>query len=298
MTQHQTRFQYGGHATFPVRYGWLSKGIDHLITTGGFTPNTDTADSLGLGSKMVESLSFWLTATGLCSHASDSSQRGATDLARIIQQHDPYLELPATWWFLHLTLARREGSVWSWFFNDFTDRIFDRQACVDAFLQHTKAKAQRPASEATASKDVACLLSGYAVRPGVDIVDPDDVGACPLRELGLIVRHDAVNRFERTRSPIAVPQEVFLAAASLISAETGKDALSLRELAGLRKGPGRILCAGLDSISSMVARAAKDRKTYGVHTETLAGELQLRVPRRPLVEWMTDLYARIEASAP
>lgn len=297
MTQQQTRFQYGGHATFPVRYGWLSKGINHLISTGGFTPNTDTADSLGLGSKMVESLSFWLTATGLYASDGETDNKRATDVARLIQKHDPYLELPATWWFLHLILARREGAVWCWFFNDFIDRNFDRQTCVGAFVQHTKAKAQRPASEQTASKEVGCLLSAYAVRPGVDIVDPEDIGACPLRELGLIIRHDAVNRFERTRSPVAVPQEVFLAAASLLSAESGKDALSLRELAGMRRGPGRVLCAGLDSISSLVARVANDRKKSGVHTETLAGELHLRLPRRPIAEWMTELYARIEASA-
>lgn len=297
MSQQQTRFQYGGHATFPVRYGWLSKGIDHLIATGGFIPNTDTADLLGLGSKMVESLAFWLTATGLYVADGGNSHKAATQVARVVYQHDPYLELPATWWFLHLSLALREGSVWCWFFNDFSDRIFDRQTCVDAFVQHTKSKALRPASEQTASKDVACLLSAYGVRPGVDIVDPDDVGACPLRELGLIIRHDVVNRFERTRSPMAVPQEVFLAAVSMLSTEVEKDALSLRELAGLRRGPGRILCAGLDTVSSLVARAAKDRKRYGLHTETLAGELHLRVPRRPLVDWMTDLYARIEASA-
>lgn len=125
------RFSYGGHVTFPVRYGWLPKGLSRIRQDGAFHPNTDVGDDLGLGSKMVESLGFWLKATGLVRDAGDArTGRAPSEIADLVIAHDPYCELPGTWWFLHLVLATREGTVWSWFFNDHSDRIFDRASCA------------------------------------------------------------------------------------------------------------------------------------------------------------------------
>ncbi|HEV2567863.1 DUF4007 family protein [Sphingomonas sp.] len=288
------RFQYGGHATFPVRYGWLPKAIERLVRDSGFVANTDTADELGIGSKMVESLSYWLDVTGLSAPRDTSrTSGGASQLAWTIYRNDPFFEYPGTWWFLHLTMARREGTVWSWFYNDYSDRIFDRLACTDAFLQHTRAHAVRPASPAAAQRDVACLLSAYSARPGVDVVDPDDVGACPLRELGLVVRHDAVSRFERVRNPHAMPLEAFLASASLLAADLGKSSISLREMASARMGPGRILCLGLDAIEELVGRIGRRRWMEGIAVETLAGERHLVLPKRDARAWLEELYGRI-----
>lgn len=287
------RFHYGGHATFPVRYGWLPKGVDRLIRDGTFVANTDTADELGIGSKMVESLGYWLHVTDLSRPRDGRPSSGASPLARTIHRHDPFFEYPGTWWFLHLMLARRDGTVWSWFYNDYPDRIFDRLSCTDAFLQHTRAHAIRPASPAAAQREVACLLGAYAARPGVDVVDPDDVGACPLRELGLIVRHDAVNRFERVRNPHAVPVEAFLASASLLAADMEKSAISLREMASARMGPGRVLCLGLDAIEEMVGRIGRRRWMEGIGVETSAGERHLVIPQRDTSVWLEELYGRI-----
>lgn len=292
------RFQYGGHATFPVRYGWLSKGIDRLMRDGMFIPNTDTADELGLGSKMVKSLSYWLDVTGL------SGLREAThapikpsNIASIIKRWDPYFEYPGTWWFLHIALVRREGTIWSWFFNEYSDRIFDRLACIEAFLQYTRSNAFRPASTAVAQREVACLLGAYASRPGVDVVDPNDIGACPLRELGLIFRLQAVNRFERVRNPRGVPIEAFLACASMLAAEQEKTALSIRELASAYRGPGRILCLGLDAIEKMIDNVGTERWDEGIGAETSAGERHLVIAPHKLDYWLEELYCRIAGAS-
>jgi len=288
------RFQYGGHATFPVRYGWLPKGAARLRDEGGFVANAATADDLGLGSKMVDSLGYWLDMTGIgAPRGSGRSAIEPSPLNDLILHYDPHFELPGTWWFLHLALARREGTVWSWFFNDHSDRIFDRIACTDAFLQFTRSHAIRPATPGAAQREVACLISSYAARPGVDVVDPADVGACPLRELGLIIRHDAVNRFERTRNPHSVPIEAFLASASALAADLDKPALSLRELASVRGGPGRILCMGFDAIEEMVGKIGGERWSDGIGVETSAGERHLVVSPRDHGSWLAELYTRV-----
>lgn len=296
MTSPAQRFSYGAHATFPVRYGWLPKGIERLTRQGGFSTSTEAADELGLGSKMVESLGFWLKAMGLSEEGKPGGRdRHASVLAELVARHDRFCELPGTWWFLHLSLATAPGTVWHWFFNDYSERIFDRVACIDAFLEHTRSKAVRPATPAMAQKDVACLLAAYAARPGVDWVDPDDPGACPLRELGLILRHDMVSRFERSRSVSGVPVEVLLASAAGLGQRTGQQSHSLRELATLPHGPGRVLCTGLDLLEEMVETAA--RSSVHASLETLAGERRLVVAARPATEWLGDLYARVGAVA-
>ncbi len=298
MTQQAIRFSYGGHLTFPLRYGWLPKGLKYLLEDGAFQPSTETADELGLGSKMVESLAFWLRAMGLSRGGSRSEpERGPTPLAEAIVRHDPYCELPGTWWFLHLALASHDGTVWSWFFNDYSERLFDRLGCVDAYQQHTRSRAVRPVSAAMAQKDVSCLLSAYASRPGIDIVDPDDLGACPLRELGLVVRHDLIRRFERSRSPISLPVEAFAASVSKLAVETGRNSLSIRELTLLRHGPGRIFCAGLDALEEKAAEAVQTPcLAPHIEVEVLAGERHLRVAERPEAEWIGDFYLRIGAA--
>ena len=295
MTQPLVKFQFGGHATFPVRYSWFSKGLEQLKSRGAFVANIDTADDLGLGSKMVESLSYWMHVTGLTAAEPGSAGHGA--VADLIHRHDPYFERPGTWWFLHLTLARREDTVWGWFFNDYSDRIFDRLTCADAFLQYTRTKAVRPPSPAMVQRDIACLLSAYAARPGVDVVDPEEIGACPLRELGLLVRHDAVNRYERARRPFGVPPEAFLAATALLAKETGIISLSLRELATLRGGPGRLLCMGLEAIETQVGKIGNKRYLEGIRVETVNGERRLMVPRRDPEHWLAQFYTRIGAEA-
>lgn len=295
MTHPLIRFQFGGHATFPVRYGWLPKGLEQLQGASGFTANTETADDLGLGSKMVESLAYWLNMTGLTAEGSGALRGNA--IAKLIYTHDPYFERPGTWWFLHLMLARREGTVWGWFFNDYNIRIFDRLTAADAFLQHTRSRAQRPPSPAMVQREIACLLSAYAARPGVDVMDPDDIGACPLRELGLLIRQDAVNRYERARRPHGLPTEVFLASVALLVKETGNTSPSLRELATLRGGPGRLLCLGLDAIETIVGKIGNKRYLQGITVQTTNGERRLTVPSYEPEHWLGQLYERVGAEA-
>ena len=291
MKKSLTKFRYGGHATFPVRYGWLPKGLRILTERERFTANLDVADELGLGSKMVESLGFWLQEMGL------TDDRSASGKARIIAENDPYFELPGTWWFLQIALVRNEETVWSWFFNDFNDRTFDRTGCIEAYVGYAKSNALRPPSLAAAQKDIGCLLSAYGARPGVDLVDPDDVGACPLRELALVVRDPTMDRFEKNRSAAPVPMEAFLASAALSSEDLDKESLSLRELTNARRGPGRTFGCNAERIDGMLSAIAATKSLRGAHVETLLGERHLRVVENDVNRWMTKMYARVGAMA-
>src|SRR3954470_7460308 len=106
-TKERLKFEFGRHETFAVRHGWLGKGIGHMSGTDEAFRDDETAVvKLGLGSRMVKSLRYWMEATGLAER--DDGEEGMrrsrdlrlTRLAQVIQQRDPYLEYPATWWFV------------------------------------------------------------------------------------------------------------------------------------------------------------------------------------------------------
>lgn len=291
------RFRYGRHETFAVRYGWLTKAANHVAERGAFTSSLDTADDLGLGSKMVQSLQFWIEATGIVETIDQTSggteRQRLTELGTLVWNHDRFLEYPATWWFLHMELCSKPGTVWTWFFNEFDERHFDRNACVDAFLRHTREKAQNPATPAVAQKDVACLLAAYAAPMAAETADPEDGVASPLRELGLVLRHDHVNRFERVRAPFRMPPEAFLAASGKLAKELGKESLPLEELARRTNGPGRLLCLGFESLDAAVEAASEAYWKQGVRTELLGAERHLLLPIRKPVDWLREHYRRL-----
>lgn len=295
--QAPVRFRYGRHETFAVRYGWLTKAARRVADQGTFDASLETADALGLGSKMVQSLQFWVEAMGIVETldrmAGGIERQRLTDLGALVWKHDRFLEYPATWWFLHMQLCSVPGTVWTWFFNEFGERHFDRNACVDAFLRHTRDKAQNPATPAVAQKDVACLLAAYAAPMAAEAADPEDGIASPLRELGLVLRHDQVNRFERVRAPFRLPPEAFLAAASRLAAELGKDSVPLEELARRPNGPGRLLCLGFESLDEAVEAACEAYWSQGVRTELLGAERHLLVPAKRPAAWLKDHYRRL-----
>lgn len=297
VTQSAVRYRYGRHETFAVRYGWLTKAAGRVAEQGAFTPSLATADDLGLGSKMVQSLQFWVEATGLVEAADRSGavteRHRLTRLGELVWARDRYMEYPATWWFMHIALCSNPGTVWSWFFNDFDDRLFDRNACVDAFLRHTREKAQNAATPAVAQKDVACLLAAYATAGSAEAVDPEDGVASPLRELGLVVRHDRVNRFERVREPYRLPPEVFLACANGLASQLGKSSVSLEDLARRPNGPGRLLCLGFEGLEAAVETACESFGAMGVRTELLGAERHLVLPAWKPSSWLKVHYRRL-----
>ena len=274
------RFEFGRHETFPVRHGWLAKGLGRVRQMGRYDGDLETADALGLGSRMAKSLSFWLEASGLAAIESDATNGTAkrrrkgqkweiTDLGDVVTRYDPHLEYPVTWWFVHMALAQCRSTVWGWFFNDFHDRQFSREACVKAFLDHVAEHASNKPSEAVAQRDVACVLQAYAAPSRGTANDPEDASVCPLRELGLVVRHSEVHRFEKARPLDAVPLEAFVACASRLASELGSDSVRFADLLRSRNGPARVLGLGGDQVEDMADTAASVYGEQGVQISLL-----------------------------
>jgi hypothetical protein len=301
----KSRFEYGRHETFAVRYGWLGKGLSRMTASPeGFQADEDAVVALGLGSRMVKSLRYWLEASGLGEQRAvktevrKTRQLHTSELGAAIQEFDSYLEYPVTWWMIHLNLARRPGSVWGWFFNDFRERMFDRAACVEAYVSYLRQHAANPPSLSAAQRDVACLLIAYANPTAAEPRDPEDGASSPLRDLGLVLRHEEAGRFERTRALDEIPLEAFLACAAAAAMDRGDESLSIGELVGCRGGPGLVFGLTGDATEELASRAAREYARLGVTLDLLGAERRLRVPILGKTRfWLERHFQRVEGLA-
>lgn len=295
----KARFEFGRHETFAVRHGWLGKGMAQIERSeDGFRADLDTADILGIGSRMVKSLQFWLDATGMAIFEKLPDNKRArklvlSPLGRAVMRHDPYLEFPATWWFIHLNLASRPGSVWSWFFNDYRERTFDRAACVDAFIRHLKEHSSNQPTPDVAKRDVGCLLLAYGSGSANDRIDPEDPTICPLRDLALVLRHSDTGRYEKTRPLDRVPLEVVLACISRLAAETSSGSVPIGEMVRRRFGPARVFGLSGDMIDEITVTAEQIYGREGVKVSLLGAERHLSLPTLGTDEWLERHFKRI-----
>lgn len=293
------RFELGRHETFTIRHGWLGKGLTRMRESrDGFVPDLPTADALGLGSRMVKSLAYWLEATSLASVDMEGRSRrlSTSNLGRLIEASDVFFEYPATWWFMHLALAGRDGSAFSWFFNDYAERAFDRAACMEAFMRHLRLNASKSPTQQTVQREIACLLASYSSDPS-EPDDPEDGATCPLKELRLVVHHRDTRRFEKVRPLDRIPVEVFIAAASQSGRQTLEESLSVGDLASKRHGPGRLLGMTAEMVDAAASNAARIYARDGVSYDLLGAERRLRIPERDPGFWLDRHYQRIGASA-
>ena len=54
--------QFGGHETFPLREGWLHKGLELVHADGRAFEDEHVSDRLGVGRNMAKSIRHWLLA--------------------------------------------------------------------------------------------------------------------------------------------------------------------------------------------------------------------------------------------
>ena len=300
----RARFEYGRHETFPVRHGWLTKGLRRMSEDGFYRGDVETADALGLGTRMAKSLQFWLEATGLAKSAFQSNEERPgsgrkrkvwhiTEFGRTVLARDPFLQYPATWHFLHLMLAQGERSVWGWFFNDYPDRYFTRDGCIQAFRSHAEHHATNVPSTKIAQREIGCLLQAYSVQQRVVSEDPENATVCPLRDLRLVVRHADVDRFEKTQPIDAVPVEAFLACAVSLAKRTASNSVSFTELVRSRFGPRRILGLAIDKVESAVDEAVEAYAGQGVQDTMMGAERQLELPDFSVSDWLNAHFRRI-----
>lgn len=121
-----------GHEKFPVRHGWLKKGVDAAAANPQIFNQDEALVVLGVGKNMVRSIRHWCLATGLL--AEEGGKGGGvqpTPLAtRLLtaQGWDPFLEDVSSLWLLHWQLVTNpvRGAVWRALFGSYYEPEFNK----------------------------------------------------------------------------------------------------------------------------------------------------------------------------
>lgn len=290
--------RFGGHQTFPIREGWLFKGLRLAFEDPERFADPDLADWLGVGKNMAKAICHWLLATGLTQKDPEFGARSKvqkpTPFGETIWDKDRYFLRPGTWWAIHVQLLHRPDHAfsWHWFFNHFSSSRFERPVCAEALRRHLSATGQRMPSSRTLDRDINCLLRSYAVSVPREQGDPEDALECPLSELGLLLHSKQSGFFHLSRELKPIPFPVFGFALSRAReflgarAEEGTVDLSLGDLTHGPNAPGRVFALTAEATYELVADYESQRF---VRLDGQAGERVVRLSSHSSGEWL-DLY--------
>ncbi|MEI6414964.1 MAG: DUF4007 family protein [Pseudomonadota bacterium] len=276
MRLNREKTTFGRHETFPLRYGWLTKGFEAVKAKPDlFSQPEQAMVTLGVGRNMVNAIHYWLLAVGVVDF--DAGMGRPTELGETLlgDKGDTYLEDDATLWIIHWLLA--SNAEWAtgvyWLFNRFAMPRFQDQEVLrglDEFASQELNKARCSAS--TLKSEVSTLLRMYApeVRQGDESLDS------PLAPLQLI-EPEGGGRYHSPRivRPFFPPVALHFALSQRFEAEPRQATLPVR---AVLYGDGdwaaagavfRLSEEGLMAILAKVMECYPDcyelRDTAGVH---------------------------------
>jgi hypothetical protein len=200
---------FGRHETFPLRYGWLTKGIEALQNnTTIFNEHEAAMIKLGLGRNMINALHYWLQAAGLAEFEEGIGTVTPIGNALLGKEGDPYLEDEATLWILHWLIASNAqmATGFYWFFNLYASpRFSDKDALntLEYFVEQTLGIKR---AHTTLKSDLYTLLRMYCPLAGNSGEEHLD---SPLSSLQLITQeksygYNSARATRPTLPPIAL----------------------------------------------------------------------------------------------
>jgi len=298
--------KFSGHETFPIREGWLHKGMKLLMEEPQHLSSDDAADWLGVGRNMAKSIRHWLQVTGLADRGTSHTfgrrdMLVPTELGDLIYGCDPYFCQPGTWWALHTNLINdsARATTWAWFFNGFNATRFERSLCVDSLQRHIRLSSQkRVPSLRTLENDVSCLLQSYARAIPAERIDPEEAFHCPLAELSLVSHFRASGYYQMNHGVKNMPGELLGYALSRAFSDArdgrGKTDITIEAATRTAGGPGRAFLLTNEAMFDQALLAEGEIGTDTIEISGLAGERVIRVRSQRPLAWLEAYYTREE----
>ena len=203
---------FGRHESFPLRFGWIIKGLEALAKDPKIFTRDDATVVLGVGKNMVASIRYWLQATRVARRDPRSNTLRPTQLAEIIfgDHGDPYLEDEGTIWLLHWLLATnpQDATAIYWFFNYFHKPSFTSVEVATALTDFARRELASKTSATTLKGDAQVVLRMYSRTVANARLTVEDALDSPLAMLDLQERVDSRSwraiPMNRNEIPLAV----------------------------------------------------------------------------------------------
>ena len=232
------------HETFFIRKGWISKGMRCVEQDGNvfISKEKNPMDVLGIGSNMVKSLRYWLTATGLTVEPEKGKKtQSFTPFGMLVYEHDRYIEEFGTLLLLHYQLVKspERATSWYYFFNEFNRSEFTREDFVSAIQAYILMQGENPVAIRSLNDDFNCIVGTYVPRykTSAGRVSPENNIDCPLGELGLLDIADKSKKLYRKAMPRVSEIDPWVLLAVIMDDAQDRKEIGLNELL---KSPGNI----------------------------------------------------------
>lgn len=205
MSNDAIKYKIKGNESFSIREGWLAKGL-FAIEENMYVFSRETAmDNLGVGSKMVKSIKYWLLASHLVEEKREKNSKHSLIptqyFGEVVKKHDPYFEDIFTLWIIHYFISAdiEFNTVWNLFFNRFNVTDFSKSIMVDKLVDEFN-KIYDKGNNLFNSIDSDCgvLLKMYAASEEM-ISDPEENLTSPFSELGLVARGSERSSYMKLR---------------------------------------------------------------------------------------------------
>jgi len=257
-----TKPQFTGHETFPLRQLWLKKAFDAIkANEPDVAPRTvfsgrDAISAFGVGRNMVKAIRHWSVATNIIEEKRDHYK--TTELGDFIFAEDgidPYIESINTIWLIHWKLAAESlrSTTWYWLFNHVTEQIIDRDNLLDQLISFVN-DIEADVSKTTIKRDLDCCLRSYVPNSGMET--PEEASESVLGELGLL-RLAGKGKFEFIRGPKNTLNDAVFAYALLkfweLHETSTANTMSFETVTHDYRSPGRVFKLDEDSIAEKLA---------------------------------------------
>lgn len=237
-----------GNESFNIREGWLRKGMRCVQNYPTLFSRDDAMEILGVGSKMVKSIRYWLRATGLTKENSPvgraREQVLTESFGKVIEQYDPYFDDVFTLFLLHYNIVKNADVLsvaWDIFFNNYDGQDFTKDNMIEKCMEELNKRLVEGAtfSESLFADDCASILRMYNATDVAE--DPEESLSCPLIELGLI-RKSANKKGTYVKTPPACELLDKMAVLYVIldNIEKGKASVSIESLINDANNIGRV----------------------------------------------------------
>lgn len=224
------------HESFSIREGWLAKGIRTIKDDPKVFSSADATNILGIGTNMVKSLKYWMTATCLIEESNRSIS--LSKFGELIDKYDPYLEDNFSWWLIHLNMILNieDSYIYNLFFNKCTMKVFSKRDIfeqISQILNNNKLEY----NENILQDEVNMIIKTYSIDEKID--NPENNFICPLSELNLIKKVD-INAYERIKPDFRNLNYLIVYYLIILLSED-KEYLSIDDLIKLDNSPAKLL---------------------------------------------------------
>lgn len=246
MTNYLKKVKLKGNESFNIREGWLRKGMRSINEYPDLFSREDVMEVLGVGSKMVKSIRYWLQATHLCEERNMGGNRArqqfiTEDFGRIIEQFDPYFDDIFTLSLIHYHIVSNKQELctaWNIFFNEYEGENFTREDMYEACEECLNKKLDQGVVYSSNSfrDDCASVIRMY--QESEHDSDPEDNLGSPLSELGLLKKNKKgyYEKSAPSKNNLSKYAVLYVIVQNL---ETEKSSVSIDELT---KSPNNIGC--------------------------------------------------------